>query len=293
MALPNLSTLELGTKSAKVGDLLDVFDSVFDLTIQIAAESNDAKTICKLVHKQVSTHKHNPAYREQIYKRGCEFLRVNLDAFWYAKPTYNTVFYDACRIATGLARGLEFKNILAYKEGPFYGTVFFVLIDEIKQDAKYGWYLVPEDYLYFRELAIVAIKQNPHVLKFMRASTLQNDREVVLAAVRQDGKMLEWASDELRKDFDVVLAAVKQNGEALQFALGELRSNRSVVLAAVKEYGEALEWASEPLKADREVVRAAAEQAGHAALEFASADLRRDESMLLIAAQCVNYDCGN
>ena len=61
---------------------------------------------------------------------------------------------------------------------------------------------------------------------------LQADREVVLAAVRQNGWVLCYASTELRADREVVLAAVQQDGRALEFASPELRADREVVLAA-------------------------------------------------------------
>ena len=45
----------------------------------------------------------------------------------------------------------------------------------------------------------------------------------VLAAVKQDGYALRFASDELRGDKEVVLAAVKQDGRAFEYASEELR----------------------------------------------------------------------
>ena len=44
---------------------------------------------------------------------------------------------------------------------------------------------------------------------------LRGDREVVLAAVKQNGNALKHAPEEWRGDREVVLAAVKQNGNAL------------------------------------------------------------------------------
>jgi hypothetical protein len=55
----------------------------------------------------------------------------------------------------------------------------------------------------------------------------------------------------------VVLAVVQQNGKALEYASEELRGDREVVLAAVQQHWGALEYASEGLKGDREVVLAA------------------------------------
>ena len=63
----------------------------------------------------------------------------------------------------------------------------------------------------------------------------QADRELVLAAVAQDGAALEWASEELQGEVDVVLAAVKTFGLALQWAWGYLRDDDEVVLEAVQQ----------------------------------------------------------
>ena len=58
---------------------------------------------------------------------------------------------------------------------------------------------------------------------------LQNDKEVVLAAVQQNGLALEFASDKLKADRKVVLAAVQQNGNALKLASQQLKNDRELV----------------------------------------------------------------
>ena len=42
-----------------------------------------------------------------------------------------------------------------------------------------------------------------------------SSKEVVMAAVAQDGHALEWASLKLKTDEEVVMAAVSQDGDAL------------------------------------------------------------------------------
>ena len=64
---------------------------------------------------------------------------------------------------------------------------------------------------------------------------LRNDRKIVLAAVKQNGFVQEYASPELRKDREIVPAVVTQKGLALKYASEELKNDRSIVLAAVKE----------------------------------------------------------
>jgi hypothetical protein len=72
----------------------------------------------------------------------------------------------------------------------------------------------------------------------MQGYELQSDREVVLAAVAQNGRALEHASAELQGDREVVLAAVAQDGHALKHASAELQGDREVVLAALAHDGD-------------------------------------------------------
>mgnify|MGYP002365764157 FL=1 len=46
------------------------------------------------------------------------------------------------------------------------------------------------------------------------------------------GFALEYASEDLRSDREIVLAAVKQNAEALVYASSDLRSDRELRLSA-------------------------------------------------------------
>ena len=146
----------------------------------------------------------------------------------------------------------------------------------------------------------------------LQGSPWTNNREVVLAAVRNDGRALLFASKELRADRDVVLAAVQQTFRAYQYVdanggaaedhevmlamlphrgmLLELlsaneRDDRGLVLAAVRNNGMALEWASERLRGDGEVALAAIGQCGRA-LQLAAEALQQDRAFMLAAVQC-------
>ena len=72
----------------------------------------------------------------------------------------------------------------------------------------------------------------------MCSATRGSDRAKLLAAVQRDpfGFALYDASAELKADREVVLAAVQQNGFALGYASAELRADREVVLAAVQQW---------------------------------------------------------
>ena len=51
--------------------------------------------------------------------------------------------------------------------------------------------------------------KNGHVLPQYASELQKRDREIVLAAVTQDGVALQFASDDLKDDKGIVLAAVK------------------------------------------------------------------------------------
>ena len=93
-----------------------------------------------------------------------------------------------------------------------------------------------------------------------------------------------WTKDEdadpsLKKDRDYVLAAVKDDGRALQFADPSLMKDRELVLVAIKENGLALKYADESLKKDKEFVLAAVAK-DFCALMFADESLFEDEELL-------------
>lgn len=64
-----------------------------------------------------------------------------------------------------------------------------------------------------------------------------SDKEYVLGQVRQQGKILDLASEDFKKDKEVVLEAVKNDPEALEFASVELKGDKEIVLESVKKVG--------------------------------------------------------
>ena len=64
-----------------------------------------------------------------------------------------------------------------------------------------------------------------------------SDRNYVLNTVKSNGKLLEFAEDELRNDREIVLEAVKNNPEALEFASKRLKADREIVYESVSKLG--------------------------------------------------------
>jgi len=80
------------------------------------------------------------------------------------------------------------------------------------------------------------------------------DKDIVLAAVRNNGRALYYASDDLKDDQNVVLAAVSNDGRALDFATKKCRSDKLIVLAAVNNNPLALYYAGNDLKKDNKIL---------------------------------------
>ncbi len=89
---------------------------------------------------------------------------------------------------------------------------------------------------------------------------MKADKEVVLAALMQDGHALQHASEELRADRALVLQTVNHTGDALKYAAEELKVDKEFILQAVQQDGLALQYAKDKLKEDIEVVNAAVTQ---------------------------------
>ena len=113
---------------------------------------------------------------------------------------------------------------------------------------------------------------------------LRDNAAIVGAALRLNGRALEFAGEELRGDFDLVLLAVRQHGCALQYADVHLRASEFLVLTAVETHGAAFKYATEPLRQDRAFVLKAVTINGMA-LQFASAELRRDREVAQTAVR--------
>ena len=92
------------------------------------------------------------------------------------------------------------------------------------------------------------------------AVELRADREIVLAAVKQNGLALDYAAVALQANREIVLVAVKQNGLALEYAAVELRADHGIVLAAVLENEESLQHASEEIRKRNRLITLFAER---------------------------------
>lgn len=101
------------------------------------------------------------------------------------------------------------------------------------------------------------------------------DKEVVTAAISNDGRALVYACQSIKDDEDIVALAVRNRWAALKHASVRLRDNAQLVTVAVTNSGAALQYASERLRGDADMVTLAVATWG-LALEHASEHLKND-----------------
>merc|ERR1712176_915028 len=94
----------------------------------------------------------------------------------------------------------------------------------------------------------------------LASSELKAHRDLVLAAVGQNGRALKHAAESLQNDPRVVQRAIDQNGCALEFASLALRDDVELVCSAILWKTAALSFASEGCK--RQLMEEASEWSG-------------------------------
>ena len=104
----------------------------------------------------------------------------------------------------------------------------------------------------------------------------REDREIVMAAVKQDGALLKFTHNNLKKDRDVVRAAVQQAPTALKYAHDELLKDREFVLSMMQRPCHERKVTSGPAP---RTIMISAMQAD--TLSFADPDLRANVEFLL------------
>jgi hypothetical protein len=105
--------------------------------------------------------------------------------------------------------------------------------------------------------------------------------------VKRESLALEYAAKSLKADREIVLAAVKNNGDALEYAAKSLKADPDIVLAAAKANGGALEEAM--LKIE---VEGQGNQFYFSEISQQTYDFYKDEDELLwnTAAEPGNFD---
>lgn len=144
------------------------------------------------------------------------------------------------------------------------------------------------DYSFYqdnKEVVLSEVKNNGLNLQYA-SEVLQNDKEVVMCAIKNNGLALEFASKKLCNDQDFVKQAVKSNCLAIQFASAKLRGDWSMIYDSLNDdESKALKYASKELRNDKQLVLMAVENTSKSgqALQYASLELRNDKEVVMAA----------
>jgi Domain of unknown function (DUF4116) len=107
--------------------------------------------------------------------------------------------------------------------------------------------------------------------------SLFEEKDVMELLIAKHGLLLGKASSSLQNDPELVMKALKHTGSALRYASDELANHKAIVLEAVKQDGLALEYASFDLQNDIDVIRMAFDN-NPMSLHYASEAIRRTKS---------------
>ena len=157
------------------------------------------------------------------------------------------------------------------------------MMTAIKRNCM-GLILLPDWLKADKEIVMAAVVQNGMLLKCARCFIA--DKEVVMAAVRQNPWSLKYAALNSMKKNDarkIVMTAVEQDGYAFVFSR-RFASDKEIAKIAVSNYGYTLWCVDEKLKKDKEVVMAAILQDGRA-LKHASDELKNDKQTVMAAVK--------
>ena len=137
-----------------------------------------------------------------------------------------------------------------------------------------------------RDFVLEFVNVCPRVLEYTPA--FQNDLDIVLAVLVQDGAMLQFVGQDLRQTRAVVAQATAQQPLALKFA-GAFCDDKELVAACVCKNGLALKFASTRLQQDSDIVYAATKQTVKATLwVHAIAETHMFATCQAIIAECAS-----
>ena len=177
-----------------------------------------------------------------------------------------------------------------------YGTTYDIIEARIFQDDKdvilkllqnHNWLIgyasptLQED----KDVALVVVTQNGNLLK--KFPKFQNDEDVVLAAVGNCGLALEYVSPTLQDVKNIVLIAIKEDSRAIKYASPTLQKDKDVILAIITQSGMSLKEFPE-FQDDEDVALAAVGNCG-LALEYVSPILQKNKNVVLAAVENFGY----
>lgn len=113
-------------------------------------------------------------------------------------------------------------------------------------------------------------------------TSFTTDNDEVLEAVKEDGSLLRFATEETREtNKEICLAAVSVTGTAIQYCGRDLKTDVEICSAAVGQDWRALRHVGRVMQREESVVLLAIAKGGDAALSLADRAMSRNYSVIL------------
>ena len=110
-----------------------------------------------------------------------------------------------------------------------------------------------------KDVVLAAVKNNLDSFKYA-SEELKNDKQFLLSVVKEYGMAIRFVREDLRNDAELMLAAIESNKYAIGYASDELKKNSKFALSAVKLSPGFLKNFNPEIKKDNDVVSAALKQ---------------------------------
>ena len=130
-----------------------------------------------------------------------------------------------------------------------------------------------------KEISLAVLAARPLYAEFTDV-TLKKDRDIILTAVKADGRALMYFPDEVRGNEEYALAAVSDFCRSYAYVTGEAKKSREVALAVAKSGGDAIELLPEEFKGDKEVCLTAVSR-NPKTLVYFTEELKSDKDVAL------------
>ncbi len=211
----------------------------------------------------------------------------------YVRKRFDNEYIDNTQIVDNFFfDGDKFKNLEMYWNGStFYirdssksdfKKEKIRMLENVKREGSYILYGANYKLLNDKEFILDAMAIDPYATQYIGEEP-GKDREVILAAIsteyRNGVSSLKYASSDLQDNEEIVLAAIKVKGNAIQYASNRLKNDMGVILAALENNGGVLEYVGDRLRNDKEFVMLALEKDDN--VSYMSNELKADKGFVL------------
>ena len=131
-----------------------------------------------------------------------------------------------------------------------------------------------------KEEVLKAIKKNPYHLLYAN-EIYKKDKEVIKAALKNDGRALEYVSNEIKNDEDIIFASITSSKNPNKLENDLLKKNKSFIKKALKNNPYVLLDADKSLKEDKELIQLSINYSFGEILDHLDSDYKNNIQIIL------------